>query len=130
MLVWCAILFTLGIMAFMDSLYNYGEIFRQVNSVVFMLVSLGLLIRSTTKMRLKLSRRSCTRREAMLIRLRETRPRRDRGRMSASDRHGIDSSIELVWAAAVGRPPLFPSGIRALPAAASGAGRFPPPVTP
>ena len=53
MLVWCAILFVLGIMAFMDSLYNYGEIFRQVNSVVFMLVSLGLLIRTTTKMRLK-----------------------------------------------------------------------------
>ena len=53
MLVWCAILFTLGILAFLDSLFNYGEIFRQVNSVVFMLVSLGLLIRTTTKMRLR-----------------------------------------------------------------------------
>ncbi|HUU44990.1 MAG TPA: hypothetical protein VM118_04590 [Acidobacteriota bacterium] len=53
MLVWCGILFMLGILAFMDSLYNYGEIFRQVNSIVFMLVSLGLLIRTTTKMRLK-----------------------------------------------------------------------------
>lgn len=53
MLIWCGILFTLGITAFLDSLYNYGEIFRQVNSVLFLLVSLGLLIRTTTKMRLR-----------------------------------------------------------------------------
>jgi predicted membrane-bound mannosyltransferase len=51
MLIWCGILFTLGILAFMDSLFNYGDIFRQVNSVLFMLVSLGLLIRTTTKIR-------------------------------------------------------------------------------
>lgn len=51
MLVWCGILFGLGIMAFMDSLFNYGDIFRQVNSVLFMLVSLGLLVRTTTKIR-------------------------------------------------------------------------------
>lgn len=51
MLIWCAILFGLGILAFMDSLFNYGEIFRQVNSVLFMLVSLGLLVRTTTKIR-------------------------------------------------------------------------------
>jgi hypothetical protein len=50
---WCALLFTLGILAFLDSLFNYGEIFRQVNSVLFMLVSLGLLVRTTTKMRLR-----------------------------------------------------------------------------
>ncbi len=53
MLIWCGILFTLGITAFLDSLFNYGEIFRQVNSVLFLLVSLGLLIRTTTKMRLR-----------------------------------------------------------------------------
>lgn len=53
MLVWCAVLFTLGVLAFMDSLFNYGEIFRQVNSVLFMLVSLGLLIRTTTKIKLR-----------------------------------------------------------------------------
>jgi hypothetical protein len=53
MLVWCAVLFVLGILAFMDSLFNYGEIFRQVNSVLFMLVSLGLLIRTTTKTKLR-----------------------------------------------------------------------------
>jgi hypothetical protein len=51
MLIWCAILFTLGILAFMDSIFNYGEIFRQVNSVLFMLTSLGLLVRTTTKIR-------------------------------------------------------------------------------
>jgi hypothetical protein len=51
MLIWCAILFTLGILAFMDSLFNYGEIFRQVNSVLFMLTSLGLLVRTTTKIK-------------------------------------------------------------------------------
>ncbi|HWO57574.1 MAG TPA: hypothetical protein VNN55_08405 [bacterium] len=50
---WCALLFSLGILAFLDSLFNYGEIFRQVNSVLFMLVSLGLLVRTTTKMRLR-----------------------------------------------------------------------------
>jgi len=51
MLIWCGILFALGILAFMDSLFNYGDIFRQVNSVLFMLVSLGLLVRTTTKIR-------------------------------------------------------------------------------
>jgi hypothetical protein len=49
MLIWCALLFVLGIMAFLDSIFNMGEIFRQVNSVVFLLVSLALLIRTTTK---------------------------------------------------------------------------------
>ena len=53
MLTWCAILFALGLLAFLDSLLNMGEIFRRVNSVLFMLVSLGLLIRTTTKMRSK-----------------------------------------------------------------------------
>jgi len=51
MLVWCAILFALGILAFLDSIFNYGEIFRQVNSVLFMLTSLGLLVRTTTKIK-------------------------------------------------------------------------------
>jgi predicted membrane-bound mannosyltransferase len=53
MLIWCGVLFAMGVMAFLDSLFNYGEIFRQVNSVLFMLVSLGLLVRTTTKMRLR-----------------------------------------------------------------------------
>lgn len=51
MLIWCAILFLLGVSAFLDSIFNYGEIFRQINSVFFMLVSLALLIRTTTKIK-------------------------------------------------------------------------------
>jgi phage-related holin len=51
MFVWCTILFLLGITAFLDTIFNYGEIFRRVNSVLFMLVSLGLLVRTTTKMK-------------------------------------------------------------------------------
>ena len=49
MLVWCALLFFLGVMAFLDSVFNMGNIFRQVNSVLFLLISLALLIRTTTK---------------------------------------------------------------------------------
>ena len=49
MFTWCAVLFGLGILAFVDSLFNMGEIFRRVNSVFFMLVSLAILIRTTTK---------------------------------------------------------------------------------
>jgi hypothetical protein len=53
MFVWCSLLFILGILAFLDSVFNMGEIFRQVNSVFFMLVSLALLVRTTTKMKEK-----------------------------------------------------------------------------
>lgn len=49
MFIWCSLLFALGVLAFLDSLFNMGDIFRQVNSVLFMLISLGLLIRTTTK---------------------------------------------------------------------------------
>lgn len=51
MLVWSAILFLLGVAAFLDALFNYGEIFRKVNSVLFLLISLALLVRTTTKMK-------------------------------------------------------------------------------
>lgn len=53
MFIWCTVLFVLGVFAFADSIFNMGEIFRQVNSVMFMLISLGLLIRTTTKARAK-----------------------------------------------------------------------------
>lgn len=53
MFIWCSILFGLGILAFLDSMLNMGDIFRQVNSVFFMLISLALLIRTTTKMKTK-----------------------------------------------------------------------------
>ena len=45
MLIWCTILFLLGVLAFLDSIFNYGEIFRRINSLMFMLISLGVLIR-------------------------------------------------------------------------------------
>ena len=47
MLTWCAILFVLGVFAFLDSVISppYGDIFRKVNSLLFMLISLGMLIR-------------------------------------------------------------------------------------
>lgn len=45
MLSWCIVLFGLGVLAFLDTIFNYGEIFRRVNSVMFMLVSLGVLVR-------------------------------------------------------------------------------------
>ena len=52
MLIWCSMLLFLGIAAFLDSLFTFGDIFRRVNSVLFMLVSLGLLVRTSTKIRL------------------------------------------------------------------------------
>ncbi len=52
MFVWCAVFFVLGVLAFADSLYNGGEIFRHANSILFLLISLGLLIRTTTKIKL------------------------------------------------------------------------------
>jgi len=51
MLIWCGILFILGVAAFLDSMFNYGEIFRKVNSVLFLLMSLAILVRTTTKMK-------------------------------------------------------------------------------
>ncbi len=45
MLIWCTVLFILGVLAFLDAIFNYGEIFRRVNSLMFMLISLGVLIR-------------------------------------------------------------------------------------
>jgi hypothetical protein len=50
MFVWCSILFALGIIAFLDSVLNlYGGLFRQINSMFFMLISLGILVRTATK---------------------------------------------------------------------------------
>lgn len=53
MFMWVGLLFALGILAFVDSILNMGEIFRTVNSVLFMLLSLGLLVRTTSKMKEK-----------------------------------------------------------------------------
>jgi hypothetical protein len=83
MLVWCAILFGLGILAFLDSLFNYGEIFRQVNSVLFMLVSLGLLIRTTTKIRRAALEKQVERMNALEAELTELR----HSSKTSADRH-------------------------------------------
>lgn len=53
MFIWCGIMFGLGVLAFIDSIFNMGEIFRTVNSVLFLLLSLGLLVRTTSKMKEK-----------------------------------------------------------------------------
>lgn len=71
MLTWCGLLFTLGIAAFLDTIYNYGNIFRQINSVLFMLTSLGLLVRTTTKMKLRTMENSQRRIEQLEGELRE-----------------------------------------------------------
>jgi len=46
MLFWSLVLFGLGILAVLDSQLNYGYIFRSTNSIIFMLLSLGVLVRS------------------------------------------------------------------------------------
>ncbi len=46
MLIWSIVLFGLGIVAVFDSQFNYGGIFRSANSVLFMLLALGVLIRT------------------------------------------------------------------------------------
>ncbi len=52
MFAWSIVLFGLGVLAVLDSQLNYGYIFRSANSILFMLLALGLLIR--TKMLEKL----------------------------------------------------------------------------
>jgi sensor histidine kinase YesM len=73
MLTWCALLFILGVAAFMDSIYNYGNIFRQINSVLFMLTSLGLLVRTTTKMKLRTIENQIKRIEQLEMELKEVK---------------------------------------------------------
>ncbi len=46
MFVWSLVLFALGILAVLDSQFNYGYLFRSANSIVFLLVSLGILVRT------------------------------------------------------------------------------------
>ncbi|UCC44451.1 MAG: hypothetical protein JSU65_00530 [Candidatus Zixiibacteriota bacterium] len=49
MFIWCAVLFGLGILSFLDAILANNEIFGRVSSVFFMLISLALLIRTSTK---------------------------------------------------------------------------------
>ena len=51
MFIWCAVLFVLGIFSFIDAIMFNSEIFGRVTSVFFLLISLGLLIRTSTKLK-------------------------------------------------------------------------------
>ena len=57
MLIWCSVLFVLGVLAFLDSQFNYGYIFRSATSILFMLISLGLLIRVRILMKMGFTER-------------------------------------------------------------------------
>ncbi|MCI0531707.1 MAG: hypothetical protein L0Y74_07165 [candidate division Zixibacteria bacterium] len=53
MIVWCIVLFLLGVTAWLDSVFNFGQIYRSVNSVLFLLISLGLLVRVKHRSKIK-----------------------------------------------------------------------------
>jgi hypothetical protein len=81
MITWCVVLLFLGITAFLDSIFTFGEIFRKINSVLFMLVSLGLLVRTSTKIRL--AQREATQKrmeelEARVAELTKTKPKKEK----------------------------------------------------
>jgi len=78
MFIWCAIMFALGIFAFLDSLFNYGEIFRQINSVLFMFIALGLLVRTTTKMKARRLENYESRIENLEMQLRSTNKEKEK----------------------------------------------------
>jgi hypothetical protein len=46
MLIWSLVLFSLGVLAVLDSQFNYGQLFRSTNSIMYMLLSLGVLVRA------------------------------------------------------------------------------------
>jgi len=46
MFIWSLVLMGLGILAILDSQFNYGYIFRTADSLMFFLVSLGVLVRT------------------------------------------------------------------------------------
>ena len=49
MLIWCAILLLFGILTYLDNFFMQGEIFRGLHPLLFILISLGLLIRTSIK---------------------------------------------------------------------------------
>ncbi len=71
MIFWCALLFMLGVTAFLDAIFNYGEIYRRINSVLFMLISLALLVRTTFKIRSRVRETYEDRIEMLTARIRE-----------------------------------------------------------
>lgn len=53
MVVWGLVLFGLGILSFLDTAFGYGNTFRSANSILFLLVSLGILTRTRNLERLR-----------------------------------------------------------------------------
>lgn len=53
MVVWGVVLFGLGILSFLDTAFGYGNTFRSANSILFLLVSLGILTRTRNLERLR-----------------------------------------------------------------------------
>jgi hypothetical protein len=49
MLIWCIILLLLGFLTYLDNFLMQGEIFRGLHPLLFILVALGLLIRTSIK---------------------------------------------------------------------------------
>ena len=71
MLVWGLVLFALGVLAFLDSQLNYGYLFRSANSVLFMLVSLGVLVRTRILEKLGFKERLLEQNDELKERIRE-----------------------------------------------------------
>ena len=46
MYIWGLVLFGLGIVAFLDSMFNLGQLYRITNSIIFMLISLNIIIKT------------------------------------------------------------------------------------
>ena len=78
MLIWCGFLFGLGILAFFDGIFNHGDVFRQVNSVIFLLIALGLFVRTTTKIRTRKFEAHEDKVERLEVELRNLRSRHEK----------------------------------------------------
>jgi uncharacterized membrane protein len=57
MIIWGVVLFGLGILSFLDTAFGYGNTFRGANSILFLLVSLGILTRTRNLERLRYKER-------------------------------------------------------------------------
>lgn len=51
MLIWCIVLFALGVVAFLDSIFNYSQILPVVYSAILIFISMGLFMRVLLKRR-------------------------------------------------------------------------------
>jgi hypothetical protein len=49
MLIWCIVLLLLGLLTYLDNRFAQGEFFRGLHPLLFVLVALGLLIRTSIK---------------------------------------------------------------------------------